>query len=149
MGIANLPPIRVVHKLCVFSGNPKRYPDPRIRKSFQSLREWLVGYGLDPDDLLHIGIPTLDNDDLVTYDCCIEFPLPIDDESEGIRQELLPGGRYAILRIEKKPNKITKAIREFRGDYIPDNQLDIDASRPVYEFYYVDTMEYCVPIIGD
>jgi DNA gyrase inhibitor GyrI len=148
VGITSLTPIRVAHKLCVFPANLKKHPDPKIRKAFQALREWMVDFGLDPDNLLRVGIPTLDNKDLVTYDCCIEFPLPIDDESDSIKQELLPGGLYAILRIEKKPNKIIKAIRQLHGDYIPQNQLIVDESRPIYEIYYADTMEYCVPIIG-
>ena len=31
-------------------------------------------------------------------------------------------------------------------DYIPDNQIVIDEMRPVYEIYYEDILEYCVPV---
>ena len=147
VGIANLSPVRVVHKLCIFPTNRNR-PDKKIRKAFQNLREWVVMYGLDPETLLHIGIPTLEEKEIITYDCCIEFPLPIDDESNEIKQKTLTGGQYAVLRIDKKPQEIGKAIRQLYGDYIPDNQIVVDESRPIYEFYYEDTMEYCVPVFA-
>lgn len=119
----------------------------RIHKTFQILREWVVGFGLDPDTLLHIGIPSLDDQGLTAYDCCIEFPLPIDEECDGVSQKTLPGGKYAILRVKKSPALISRAIRQFQGDYIPDNRISVDQNRPIYEIYYVDTMEYCVPIL--
>jgi len=147
VGITNLAPIQVAHKLCVFPVSPNR-PFKKIKETFQSLREWVVNFGLDPDTLLHIGIPSLDGKVLVTYNCCIEFPLPIYETSNGVDVKPLSGGMYAILRIEKKPSKISKAIRQFHGDYIPENQIVIDEHREIYEVYFVDTMEYCVPIIG-
>lgn len=146
VGITRLSPVHVAHKLLIFPASPKN-PDGKIRKTFQVLREWLVGFGLDPDTLLHVGIPTLDGKKLITYDCCIEFPLPIDDEGEDIKQKDLSGGRYAVLRIEKKPARIAKAIRQLNDDYMPENQIIVDESRPIYEIYYKDTMEYCVPVI--
>ncbi len=146
VGIAALSPLRVAHLLCLFP-TPTRVERSRIRKTFQLLREWVVGFGLDPDTLLHIGIPSLDDKGLTTYDCCIEFPLPIDEESGGITQTTLPGGRYAVLRLRKIPALISKAIREFQGDYLPDHGIALDPDRPTYEIYYVDTMEYCVPIL--
>jgi DNA gyrase inhibitor GyrI len=44
----------------------------------------------------------------------IEFPLP-----EKLDVKILPGGHYAILKVEKVPSKIRSAIRTFRGDYLP------------------------------
>ena len=121
-------------------------PTTSFPEAFQIIREWVVMYGLDPGTLLHIGVPTLDGKEIVTYDCCIEFPLPIDDESDEVKQKTLAGGGYAVLRVDKKPGEIGKAIRQLYGDYIPENQIVIDESRPVYEIYYEDTMEYCVPV---
>ncbi len=103
-------------------------------------------FGLDPDTLLHIGIPTLDKNELVTYECCLEFPLPIEIENEKFGQKTLPGGPYAVLRIKKNPQEIRKAIRQLYSDYIPDYEIVIDEMRPVYEIYYEDLLEYCVPV---
>jgi DNA gyrase inhibitor GyrI len=144
--VRELSPLQVAHKLCIFPTGPKNH-DKKIRKTFQTLRDWITGFGLDPDTLLHVGIPMLDNKGLITYDCCIEFPLPIDDEGKDIQQKSLEGGTYAILRIEKKPNIIAKSIRQFKGDYIVENEIIIDEDRPVYEIYFKDIMEYCVPIL--
>ena len=147
VGITNLSPIQVAHKLCVFRASPTK-PFKKINETFRSLREWVANFGLDPDTLLHIGIPSVDGEVLITYSCCIEFPLPIDEAGRGVDVKLLPGGTYAILRIEKKPTKISQAIRQFHGDYIPENQIVADESRQIYEIYYLDRMEYCVPIIA-
>lgn len=147
VGIINLPSIQVAHKLCIFPASPNK-PFKKINEAFLSLREWVVNFGLDPDALLHIGIPSLDGKVLVTYSCCLEFPLPIDEGGNGVDVKSLQGGLYAILRVEKKPSKISKAIRQFHGDYIPENQIIIDETRQIYEIYYADTMEYCVPVIG-
>jgi DNA gyrase inhibitor GyrI len=146
VGITNLSPVQVAHKLCVFPASPNR-PYNKIHKTFQFLREWVVGFGLDPDTLLHIGIPSLDGKVLVTYGCCIEFPLPFDDKEHGVNVKSLPGGAYAVLRIDKEPGKISNALRQFHGDYTEENQIIIDDNRPIYEIYYKDTMEYCVPVI--
>ena len=145
VGIVELAPVQAAHKLCIFPISRTRF-DKKIRAAFNELREWVLNFGLNPDDLLHIGIPTVDGGDLVTYDCCIEFPFPLKDERAKVKQKALPGGRYAVLNIEKEPQKIAKAIRQFRGDYLYERNLVIDEERPTYEIYYGDTMEYCVPV---
>jgi DNA gyrase inhibitor GyrI len=146
VGIAYMSPVRVISRLCLFPSSRNR-PDKKIRKTFQSLRELVVMYGLDPDTLLHIGIPTTDKDELITYECCLEFPLPIDIEDNMVGHKTLPDGQYAILRIKKKLPEISRAIRQLYADYIPENQIMVDEMRPVYEIYDEDTLKYCVPII--
>jgi len=138
--IRNLPDLQVVHSLLLFQANSGN-PDKVIRPAFQRLRQCVTEFGLDPDCLLHVGVPELDDWQLVSYDCCIEFPLPATPDVK-----ILPGGRYAVLSVEKTPAKISPAIRAFRGDYLPDHELFIDDERPVYEIYFKDTLEYCIPL---
>jgi len=147
VGICELEPAQVISKTCIFR-HPKENHDKKIRQAFQTLREWTVRFGLDPKRLLHIGIPTVDDKQLIMYECCIEFPIPMMEEDANIQLKTLPGGVYAVLRIEKSPAKIGNAIRRLHADYIPDNDLVIDSERPTYEIYYEDTMEYCVPILS-
>jgi hypothetical protein len=137
----SLQDLAVIHHFLLFHDRPTN-PDRLIRPAFKGLRERLVQYGLNPDELLHVGIPDLADQALVSYECCIEFPLP------GCMEDIktLPGGLYAILRVEKIRSKIGPAIRAFRGDYLPEHELIIDEDRPVYEIYFKETMEYCVPI---
>lgn len=49
------------------------------------LREWTVRFGLDSKQLLHIGIPTMDEKQLVMYECCIEFPIPMMEEDADLQ----------------------------------------------------------------
>ncbi len=151
VGICKLEPVQVVYKTCFFGGRQENYDrrvDKRIREAFQVVREWVVRFGLDPKDLLHIGIPTLEDKVLITYDCCIEFPLPMMEKSDDLALRTLPGGSYTLLRVEKTPAKIRSALQSFYGDYIPENHLVLDEARPTYEIYYKDTLEYCVPILN-
>ena len=146
VGICDLEPVQVISRTCVFR-HSKENQDKKIRQAFQALREWTVRFGLDPKQLLHIGIPTIDEKQLVMYECCMEFNLPMMEDNAEIQLKTLPGGSYAVLRVEKTPAKIGRSIRAFHADYIPDNDLVIDDLRPIYEIYYEDTMEYCLPIL--
>jgi DNA gyrase inhibitor GyrI len=138
--LRDLPDLRVVHSLLLFRAITIN-PDKVIRPAFSRLRQCVTEFGLDPDTLLHVGVPQLDDRQLVSYDCCIEFPIPAD-----VNLKTLPGGCYAILSVEKTPAKIGPAIRTFRGDYLPDHGLFVDEERPVYEIYFKETLEYCLPI---
>lgn len=146
VGICKLEPLQVISKTCVFRHSKENH-DKKIRQAFQALREWTVRFGLDPKQLLHIGIPTVDDKQLVMYECCMEFHLPMLEDNTEIQLKILPGGNYAVLRVEKIQAKFGKAIQRFHADYIPDNDLVIDNLRPTYEIYYEDTLEYCVPIL--
>jgi DNA gyrase inhibitor GyrI len=137
-----LQPLRVIHHCCLFGSNSGN-PDKIIRPVFQALRRQVTDFGLDPDTMLHVGIPEIIDGQLVSYDCCIEFPLP-----EETDVTVLPGGRYAVLTVEKTPARIRPAIRSFRGDYLPDHGLFPDEARPTYEIYFKDTMEYCIPVVA-
>jgi DNA gyrase inhibitor GyrI len=136
-----LPKLAVLHKFILFRHEILN-PDKVIRPAFRTLRERVTMFGLDPDTLLHIGVPELVDGELISYDCCIEFPLP--ESPDDVK--ILHGGRYAVLTVEKTPSKIASAIRTFRGDYLPDHGLVSDEERPVYEIYFKVTLEYCVPI---
>jgi DNA gyrase inhibitor GyrI len=138
--IRTLPDLRVLHRLLLFPSNPLN-PDKAIRPAFKELHRQVSACGLDPDTLLHVGVPDVVEGELVSYDCCIEFPLP---KASPIR--MLPGGCYAVLIVEKTPAKIRPAIRSFRGDYLADHGLVTDEDRPVYEIYFKDALEYCLPI---
>ena len=147
VGVCELESHQVIYTTCIFRHSRENY-DRKIRQVFQALREWTVRFGLDPKQLLHIGIPTVEEKQLIMYECCIEFPLPMMEKNPEIKLKTIPGGSYAVLRIEKKPANIGKAIQRFHADYIPDNELIIDHERPAYEIYYEFTMEYCVPVFG-
>jgi len=146
IGTAAMEEIQVLSRRCVFP-NPNASPDKKIRAAFKHLREAVSGFRFDPDSLLHIGIPVMDDQHLLTYDCCIEFPFPMDAPQSEIHQITLPGGPYIILRMEKKQPVIARSLRQFIGDYIPENEIIPDPDRPTLEIYYEHTMEFCLPIL--
>lgn len=140
-----LEPLRVVFRECIFR-DPARNYDREIRQTFQFLREWSICMGLHPAELIHVGIPGLAGDRLAAYTCCLEYVLPFIDENAEVSLGELPGGRYAVVRVEKVPSKIGQAIREFHSVYMHEELLVQDLHRPVYEVYYEKDMEYCVPL---
>lgn len=95
---------------------------------------------------MHIGVPVLEDRQLIVHDRCIEYPSPLVEEHSDFSLTVLPAGEYALLRVEKRPARIGKAIQLLYSDYIPKHALIVDDERPTSEIYYEDTMFHCVPI---
>jgi DNA gyrase inhibitor GyrI len=128
-------------------------PDPEqgdvhsgISACFQRVQSWVESLGHDPYSLLNVGIPHVDAGQLLSYACCVQIPEDVQSGSDGVEIADLPGGRYAVLSIAKDPQTIGASIGRFYQEYMPQNNLSVDGARPVYEIYWEDTMEYCVPI---
>lgn len=118
----------------------------KIRDGFQSVKDWAMqkGYGLST--LKVIGVPQVSDGQLISYECCIELPGPLHMSAETIQTKQLPGGRYAVLTLEKDSATIGETIGRFFADYVPEHQLTLDDHRPSYEIYYEHLMDFCVPI---
>ena len=119
----------------------------KIGVQFQMLRQWTEEQGFDPNLLLHIGIPKVAEGQLAGYECCMEAPEVIRDESGKIGIKGLPGGCYAVVKIDKDPQIIGPTLDRFYGEFVPQKGLEIDGQRPTLEVYYESTMEYCVPVV--
>ena len=118
-----------------------------IHECFQRIQNWALGLGLDPHILLHVGIPIVRDGKLLSYECCVEMPAKVQSGLGDISIKELSGGRYAIVSIKKEPVIIGDSIGRFYQEYVPQNHIEIDSTRPTYEIYYENTMEYCVPIL--
>ena len=68
--VRNLRNLRVIHFYCLFRSKTS-YPDKIIRPVFRKLRLQVIGFGLNLDILLHVGIPDIVDGRLVSYDFCI------------------------------------------------------------------------------
>ena len=75
-----------------------------------------------------------------------QIPEAVQSGADGVDIKELPGGRYDVVKIGKDPQTIDESIGRFYQIYVPENNLRVDGARPVYEIYWEDTMEYCVPI---
>jgi DNA gyrase inhibitor GyrI len=118
----------------------------QIAECFGHVKRWLGQQDHAVADCLIIGIPHVLERQLIGYDCCVESahiatPLP-----QGWHTKHVPGGRYAVLSLEKDSATIGQRIGQFFAEYVPQHQLILDATRPSYEVYFGQTMDYCTPI---
>jgi DNA gyrase inhibitor GyrI len=138
-----------VHAACIsYTASDEQHDlHNEIGDCFRHVQAWVREHGYDPFATLTIGVPALVGGRLSSYECCIEVPEDVQGGSSGVGVKELPGGRYAVVSIEKDPAIIGDAIGRFYQEYVPQNALKIDGRRPTYEIYYASMMEYCVPLL--
>ena len=138
-----------VHVACIdYQANSERGDfHNEIRKCFQRVQNWVRKLDYDPYTLLNVGVPNVVDGQLSSYECCIQVPEDVQSGSDGVNIKELPGGRYAVVSAEKDTRIIGDSIGRFYQEYVPQNNIEVDGTRPTYEIYYENTMEYCVPIL--
>jgi DNA gyrase inhibitor GyrI len=117
-----------------------------IKEGFGQVKRWAEQHERTVADRLIIGIPHIVERQLTGYDCCVEPAYIAPPLPQGWQTKHLPGGRYAVLALEKDSATIGQQIGQFIAEYVPQHQLILDATRASYEVYYAQTMDYCVPI---
>lgn len=123
--------------------------DTGIRGTFDRVKSLARGLGAEIASVPAIGIARVVEGRLEAYECCI--PITIDqppDQSGKVNTKVLPGGKYAVLKIDKRSPGIGETIGRFFQEYVPTAGLQIDHSRPTYEVYWERTLDFCVPILG-
>jgi DNA gyrase inhibitor GyrI len=143
--IQELPAREVVCLTCQLDQASGQF-STQIAEGFGQVKRWLEHQDQAVADRLIIGLPHVVERQLIGYDCCVEpahiaTPLP-----QGWQTKHLPGGRYAVLSLEKDSATIGERIGQFFAEYVPQHQLILDPTRPSYEVYYAQTMDYCIPI---
>ena len=139
-------PVRTIVCLACQLDQASGHFSTHIAEGFGHVKRWLEQYDHAVANSLIIGIPHVVEQHLIGYDCCAELapittPLP-----HGWQAKQLLGGRYAVLSLEKDSATIGERIGQFFAAYVPQHQLVLDATRPSYEVYYAETMDYCIPI---
>jgi len=144
VSIKELPSMHVAYIAYRLKGEPGKFGE--IRECFQRVQAWVKERGYDPFLQLNVGaLRSVDGRPSI-YDCCVQVP-EVQSGSGDVEIQELPGGRYAVVSIRKDPAIIGDSIRRFYQEYVPQNKIEIDSTRPTYEVYYESTMEYCVPIL--
>lgn len=143
--IQDLPAREVVYLSCQLDQASGQF-SAQIEEGFGLIKRWLAQLGAPGADRLLIGIPHVVEQRLVGYDCCAELPHSAASFPEAWRTRQLPGGRYAVLSLEKDSASIGEQIGRFFAEYVPQHQLALDQTRPSYEVYYARTMDYCTPL---
>ena len=122
--------------------------DHAIQSTFDQVKSSVRNHGGTTDAVPAIGIASVLDGKLQSYDCCIPISENLSsDEDSALGVKVLPGGKYAIVKIEKQSEMIGDTIRRFFEEYVPNARLQIDNSRPTYEVYWDTTMDFCVPIL--
>jgi DNA gyrase inhibitor GyrI len=145
VAVRDLPAVRVVVLEYRARGFAGTYQES-IGELFRELEGWLKVHGIYTHGLRRIGVPFADGDQLQRYWCCIEAPAGGVAEDGEVTVRELAAGRYAVLTLTKDANTIGANIGRFYRSYVPAHQLTLDATRPPYEVYHPNTMEYCVPL---
>lgn len=146
VSIEDMPTVRVAYIECRMSVEQDQFRS-EIRECFQRLQVWVRGLGYDPCALLTIGVSKLVGGQLSSYECCVQIPAQVKNGTDGVGIKNVVGGRYAVASIEKDQAIIGDSIRRFYQEYVPHSKVGVDSTRPTYEVYYENTMEYCVPIL--
>ncbi len=143
--IQDLRPILIAYTSCELQQATGSYNE-QIRGGFQRIKDWAQQNGYDLSKLKLIGVPRTYDTQLVGYECALELPEVISQLTPDVQTKQLPGGRYAVLSLEKDSSIIGEAIGRFFAEYVPQHQLVIDTQRSSYEVYYERTMDFCVPL---
>jgi DNA gyrase inhibitor GyrI len=142
--IRDLPPTTIIYTSVLLQQMKGSYND-QIRDGFEKIKDWARRQGYDPSALKVIGIPHVNGTQLIGYECALELEI-VSLNTEDVHTKQLPGGRYAILSLEKDSATIGETIGRFFAEYVPQRQLIVDPQRPNYEVYYEHVMDFCVPL---
>ena len=122
--------------------------DQAIRTTFDRVKSWVHERGETADTAPAIGIASVIDGTLQSYECCIPVSDNLNAHKDGeLEVKTLPGGNYVIVKIEKLSEVIGETIRRFFEEYVPAANISIDQTRPTYEVYWETTMDFCVPIL--
>lgn len=129
--IAKLPDYRIAYKRRI---GP--YGSDNI-KVMQELKKWAITRDLFTESSIILSIahddPEVTSSENCRYDACIV--LSDDYELENsINESKLPGGKYAVLRVDHTVEAIKKAWNDIFSVWLPDSGYQID-NRPVFERY--------------
>ncbi len=121
--------------------------DVAIRTTFERVKAWVQMHGGDVHTTPAIGIAHVSDGRLVAYECCIPIGAGTTvGAHDPLQVKTLPGGAYAVVKIEKQSSVIGETIGRFFREYVPAARLQIDGSRPTLEVYWEATMDFCVPV---
>ncbi len=158
--VKNLPTYHVAF-IRHMTGYAKGQYSSVIGQAFQRVCGWAASRDLTEPQTLVIGIP-YDNpeitpNDRCRYDACVTVPETIQQGTGEVGVQDIPGGKYAVCRIEvpaQEAQKIGETVDQLYGQWLPSSGLAAD-DKPALEIYYNDPdrqqgmwiiMDYCIPV---
>jgi AraC family transcriptional regulator len=123
-----------------FVGNPEIF-----RRLFEKLFRWAFQkqvMGPDTEVLsAYYDDPDVTPPEKLRVEVCMTIPDDVDVEGD-IRKQLLPGGQYAVMRVEVAGPEEYGPAWEKVVHWGSDNDLSIDLSRASYEVYLNNPEEH-------
>ncbi len=105
---------------------------------FDKLSRWAGPKGLMGSETLLLSAyqddPETTPPDELTLQCCMTVPDDAEVEEE-IEKKKLPGGKYVVMRAELTSAEEYGPAWAALGEWMKENNQDIDMTRPSYEFY--------------
>lgn len=158
--VKKLPDMHVAY-IRHLEGYRKAIPDSRIGRAFERVCKWAGARDLVGPNTLVVGIP-YDNPDITPterrrYDACVTVPKGIAASQGAVGIQDIPGGKYAMCRIETRVSdayKISEMVDYMYGEWLPGSGYRAD-DKPPLEIYHetvgkpVGTwicMDFCIPV---
>ena len=162
--VKELPDMHVAY-IRHLQGYRKGAPDSRIGQAFERICKWAEAKNLFGPNTLVIGIPhdnpEITPDDRSRYDACVTIPREIIASQGVISVQDIPGGKYAVCRIEvstSEMSQIGERIDDFYAEWLlewlPVSGYQAD-DKPPLEIYREAVgrpvgawicMDFCIPI---
>lgn len=112
---------------------------------FGKLAEWAGSKGLIGPETVFLSAyqddPETTPPDELKLECCMNIPAGTEVEGD-IQKKALPGGKYAVMHAELENQKEYGPAWNVLADWMKENGLDVDMSRPSYEIYLNNPEEH-------
>jgi len=145
VAVRELPAVRVALLEYQTEGRAREY-GPDIGMMYRDVEGWLKHLGYKTDSLRRFGVPFNEGSRLQSYWCCVEAPEGLTEGKGKMQVRELAAGRYAVLLLHKDSETVGPALRRFYDEYAPAHGLIADETRPLYEVYHPESMEYRIPV---
>lgn len=122
--------------------------------TMQKIKTWAKAKNLFNDDLCILGIaednPENTKPEYCRYDACSLIADDYDFSDDSVSEGKLPGGKYAVFKIEHTAEEVQKAWSSIFSELIKLGYA-LDQTRPIIERYQMTMVksgycEICVPI---
>jgi len=134
-------------------------PYNEVSHTFRRMYAWARGAGILDDATLLMGLsyddPKTTPSNALRYDVCLTVPEPVENLPQGIRLDMVPGGRYAVHTLRGSYGGMHVAFERMLGRWLPASGEEID-DRPCIEIYLNGASEVseaalrtelCIPLL--
>ncbi len=114
-------------------------------EAWKEMHAFIKTSGLEKSALRYFGIshddPHITEEEKLRYDACIFTPNHV-PASEGVGQQILKGGKYAIFTHNGSYERIDETFDRIFFKWLPESKKKIDDRRPCFsEYFHIEWIE--------